>query len=128
MNNSSIIIYLFAIIVGILMLIYPNCEVSLSFAFWIVLMLYCIKDIESRMLLMLFAFTVFVFGMTRIVIPEYYTNDYIQNSQCWSMSFGGEVHNFIARTCFIALVGALLGFDIIRKKQDISIDYSFSTL
>lgn len=127
MNNSSIIIYLFAIIVGILMLICPNCEVSLSFAFWIVLMVYCIKDIESRMLLMLFAFTVFVFGMTRIVIPEYYTNDYIQNSQRWSMSFGGEVHNFIARTCFIALVGALFGFNIIRKKQDISIDYNIDT-
>lgn len=127
MKISNILIYFFALLVGVLMLIFPNSEVSLSFLFWIVLMLYCIKDIESRMLLMLFAFTVFVFGMTRIVIPEYYTTDFIQNSQRWSMSFGSDVHKFIARTCFMALVGALLGFNIIRKEQDMFINYNVDT-
>lgn len=127
MKLSNFLIYYFAILLGVLMLIFPNYSVSLSFSFWIVLMVYCIKDIENRMLLMLFAFTVFVFGMTRIVIPEYYTNDFIQNSQCWSMSFGSEVHYFVARTCFIALVGALFGFDIIRKKQYICINYNIDT-
>lgn len=127
MKISNILIYYFALLLGVLMLIFPNYEISLSFVFWIVLMVYCFRDIESRMLLMLFAFTVFVFGMTRIVIPEYYTNDFIQDSQRWSMSFGSEVHNFIARTCFIALVGALFGFNIIRKKQDISINYNIDT-
>lgn len=119
MNNSGILIYPSAFLIGVLMVLFPTCQVDLSFAFWIILMVYCFKDIESRLLLMLFAFTVFVFGMTRIVIPKYYINDFIQDSQRWSMSFGIEVHNFIARSCFISLVGALLGFNIVKNKKEV---------
>ena len=72
--------------------------------------------IEKRLLLMLFAFTVFIFGMSRIVIPAYYTNDYIENSLRYSMNFGPNVHSFIARACFLSLLGALLGFNILKSK------------
>ena len=109
---------------GIAMFLAPGDEVHISFAFWIILMIYCARDFENRMLLMLFAFTVFVFGMSRIVIPAYYINSYIQSSQTYSMSFGPEVNSFIARTSFLSLVASLVGFNFI--KNSMSATYKFN--
>ncbi len=127
MSKLDKLIYPFALILGIIMFFIPGYDVHISFVFWIGLMLYCFCNIEKRMLLMLFAFTVFVFGMSRIVIPAYYTNDYIENSILYSMSFGQDVHNFIARASFLSLVSALIGFNIVRSESvsdyKMSVDY-----
>ena len=117
------LIYIVALVCGLLMLFMPGYDVQISFGFWIALMVYCAQDVERRLLLMLFAFTVFVFCMSRIVIPAFYTNSYIQTSQYFSMCFGEDVHNFIARTSFIALLCALIGFNSVRN--DVCSDGAF---
>ena len=115
------LIYPLAVILGIVLIVTPEYDVHISFLFWVALMFYCMLNIEKRVLLMLFAFTVFVFCMTRIVIPEYYINDFIQDSQLYSMSFSQDVHNFVARACFLSLVGALVGFNLVSA--NINSDY-----
>lgn len=110
-------IYPLAIILGIALIVMPEYNVQISFTFWVALMLYCSLNIEKRVLLMLFTFTIFVFGMTRIVIPKFYTNDFIQTSQLYSMSFNQDVHNFIAKACFLSLVGVLIGFNFVSIEK-----------
>lgn len=117
MDNSKVLVYISAFICALIMIMIPEYQVQVSFAFWIVLMIYCFRDTEKRLLLMLFTITVFVFGMSRIVIPAFYANSYIAFSQAFSMDFGPDVHNFIARSCFIALICAFIGFNSVKHVE-----------
>lgn len=108
-------IYFLAAISGFSLLLFPEYAVHISFVFWISIMSYCFSNIEERILLMLFSFTIFVFCMTQIVIPEYYTNDYIQYSQRVTNSFSHNTYNFIAISCFLSMVSSLIGFNSVKK-------------
>lgn len=115
MSQKNNWIYFFAAISGFSLLLFPEYAVHISFVFWISIMSYCFSNIEERILLMFFSFTIFVFCMTQIVIPEYYTNDYIQYSQRVTNSFSHNTYNFIAISCFLSMVSSLIGFNSVKK-------------
>ena len=123
------------IILGVLYLLFPNNHAHILIFAWVYKMAFSLSDLNKRSALLAFDLALFTFLMTRLVIPLFYTNDYIITSLDDTLSFNLETYDFMYTAIFIAMICVHVGFNVVnlnintitkinnQKPQTLSIRY-----
>lgn len=98
---------------------------SLLFGAWLVIMTYCLIDIEKRLTLFAFVLAIFTFLLSRLIIPLFYTNAYIESAIDNSMEFSDAAYDFIYNALIIALITSYVGFKSVSRNSLFQINQSY---
>lgn len=87
------------------------------------ILLYCLRDMENRVILMSFMISIFTFLLTRLTIPYIYTSSYIIDSWGRTISFSETTYQSMYIAIFVAIVSVFLGYTVSQTSNNLPISY-----
>lgn len=109
------------LLVALLMLFFilPEWQAPITLTMWVAVVVFCIRRIKERLLLLLFEITLFTFLMTRLVLPDLFTTGYITNDADGVVRmFDKETLRFIYTTLVISIFGSYLGYCMVSENSE----------
>lgn len=119
--------YLFFAIIGILYAFIPQSHLYILMVAWIYELIFALRNLNRNAPLLAFIVALFTFLMTRLVIPLFYTNAYIEASWDNTIAFNISTYDFIYTSIFVALISVHVGYcctQMVNTNLSFAIDYN----
>ncbi|MBR0195474.1 MAG: O-antigen polysaccharide polymerase Wzy family protein [Paludibacteraceae bacterium] len=102
-----------------LFFIAPEWQLVTTFGMWLCVVLYSLRNIQERLLLLLLQVTLFTFLMTRLMLPEIFTTSYISEDATGTIrTFAPDTIRFIYTTLSLSICSSFAGYAMIAQKSD----------